>query len=474
MAKLRDDQVADLAFYISQKKCLNLSDPGAGKTPSVCVNQYQREGRTVWVQPKVLMPKNQLEIVRFTPLTLRDVAIVDGTPKQVDDAMNSGAKVFLMGPDRFKRVWADLPADVTALDVDEFHMCFSGAGTRVTFEGPQPSARVEAFYAAQSRFDQGVFMTGTLINGRLDTAYPAIHAIEPNYYPFGYEQFLGAHAYLDEYGRPIDWYNHQRLAEIFARHGIRRTFEEVHGKQEVYKEVQWLRMNDKQRALYDEFAEQAYLELEEFFINGDQPGVATIRARQIMEHPNHFRDLRDPYNLPHIDICPGERPSKLDALEIHLEDHNRRGTPVIIGAALIPQMEQIVDLARSMGRRVGLINGDTSARDKNEYDEGFRAGRYDTLVISPPTAGVGFNWQFCGDKEVDHVIFASLTYKDSDYEQMYKRAIRGARSRPLRVTTLGYIDSVDIRLMTILERKSRDAHLVDPTRELLKFVTEEG
>jgi hypothetical protein len=37
---LRDYQVADLAFYFGNKKCLNLLQRSTGKTPSVCVMGY--------------------------------------------------------------------------------------------------------------------------------------------------------------------------------------------------------------------------------------------------------------------------------------------------------------------------------------------------------------------------------------------------------------------------------------------------
>lgn len=475
---LRDDQVADLAFALSQPKVLYLHDPGTGKTPPVCVNQWRRatEGRrTIWTQPKCLMLKNAEELKRFTPFTDKDIAIVDGTRAQIDRAMNSGAQVLLMGPDRFKRIHHLLPDDM-AHDVDEFHMCFGGAGSGFNGFQSVPSARVEAYYAYNERCPEGIGMTGTLINGRLDTAFPAIHAIDKGYYPFGYEQFLGAHAYLDERGKPYAWRDHERIAQILGIHGIRRTFADVYGEQEVVKELQLVEMHPKQREVYDRFEAEAYLELEKFMIDGTMPGVAFIRARQIMEHPNQFKDLRDPdgkLKLPPVDIMPGVRPAKLEALEIHLEDHNRRGTPVIIFAALIPQLQQIAALAESMGRRVGLMYGETSSRRKNEIDLGFQAGELDTIVASPPVASVGFNWQFCGETEVDHVIFASVTPMDSDFIQGYRRAIRRKRSKPLRVTTMEYFRSVDRRFMEILEIKSADAHKVDPTRELLRFSSHE-
>ena len=468
--KLRDDQMATLVHHIQQPKTLSLSDPGTGKTIPAVINQYRRiedEGiATVWVQPKALMPKNVREILKFTPLTEQDVGILDGTKVQMDRVMALEPAVILMGPDRFKRVWKDLPERYKAIDVDEMHMCFGGP----------TSNRVAEFNAAQSRFEQSVMMSGTLINGRWDSAWPAINAINPMYYPWGWDGFLAEHAFLDERSRPISWQNSERLSQIFGAHGIRYTFEQIFGKQAVVFETEWVAMNDKQRAIYSEFEENAMLELENFIIDGTLPGVNLIRARQIMEHPNYFRDLRDPYNLPHVDIMPGERPAKLEALEIHFEHHLQTNTPVIVFAALVPQMREIHALAERMGLRPGpILNGDATAAEKNDADVGFVSGKYQCLVGSAPVCSVGYNWQDWGSNliETDHVIFASLTYMDSDFIQGYRRTIRRARQRPLRVTTQAYIDSVDIKIMGINVRKSRLANQIDPTREIIRFNSHE-
>ena len=117
------------------------------------------------------------------------------------------------------------------------------------------------------------------------------------------------------------------------------------------------------------------------------------------------------------------------------------------------------------------MNGSMSRAQKNRVDEAFRAGELDGVIATPGVASVGFNWQYWGPyrQEVDHVINVSLGYMDSDFVQGYRRTIREKRKRPLRITTLAYYDSLDPRFMQILETKSKDAHRVDPTREILQF-----
>lgn len=465
MLALRDDQVASLAFYIGQKKCLDLSDPGTGKTPPVCVNQFRRreEGiRTVWVMPKSLMAKNKEEILRFTPFTSEDVAIIDDKKSLLQ--LQGGASVFIMGPDRFKRSVDDLRSDVRALDVDEHHMCFGG----------HTSGRTNAFYKLCHRVDEMVMMTGTLVNGRLDTCYPAIHAIEPGYYPLGFEQFMGVHApMLDDFGRPLYWDGHDRIAAILQKHGIRKTFEQVFGKQEIVFDVEWVQMNPKQREIHDKFRDEAYLELERFFIDGTLPGVATTRCRQIMDHPNDFPDLSDQTGRSRVNILGTEKPAKLDAMEVHFENHNRRGTPILIFAFWVPQQEQIATLAERMGRKPVLINGETSVKDRDAADRAFRAGLADTMICSPACAAVGYNWQELGGHELDHVVWSSLSYMDVEFIQGFRRAVRKKRGKPLRVTTQAYYDSLDIAVMSIVQRKNREARKIEPTRQEIVFSSHE-
>lgn len=463
MVTLRTDQMADLVFAIQNPKSLFLHDPGVGKTPPVCVNQYRRAstgvGRTIWVQPKSLMGKNKRELIKFTNFTERDIEIVDGTPAQIDRAMRSDAAVLIMGPARYKLLHNknQLPAKkYPHFDVDEMHMCFGG-GT---------SGQTGAFL--EHKTGESVMMSGTLINGRLDSAWPAIHKISPKYYPLGLESFMARHALYDDFGKVMFWQNHKKLADIFGRHGVRRTFDEIYGKQEVVIQVQEVDPSPKQLYRYKEFEEKALIELEDVIIDGLE-GAALTRARQILEHPRQFHDPRQEGAT--VDIVDGELTAKEEAILIHLEDHRRTGKPVIILAALVPQQRELLRIIREAGFTACLIDSSTSAKKRDELSEAFQRGEYQVMIGSAQIASVGFNWQFWGPNriEVDHVIFASTNYMDGDFVQAYRRAIRQARLTALRVTVLRYHNTVEHGVHGVICRKSRDANKVDPRREVLTF-----
>lgn len=465
---LREDQIADLAVLMANPKTMLLSDPGTGKTPTVCVLQWwlwsEKGVGTAWLMPKSLLYKNRKELLEWSEFTEDDVVIVDGSAAQVRKQLSSGAKVFLMGFTRFAKCWRDLPEYVQAVHVDEWHMGFSGHGSQRTGQ---------LYEAFRTRMKWFVPMTGTMIKGSLDSAYPAIHIINPSYYP-SFNAFKNQHSLRDEYDRAILWFNTEKIAKIFGKHGIRRTFESIFGKQEIVIQSEICEMSKKHREIFEKFKAQAYLELDKFFIDGTLPGVGFIRGRQIQEHPNHFPDLTDVdeegnllSNHKWVDMLHKEKPGKLESLSVHLTDHKELNKPLVIFSAMVPQQRQIVQLVKDHDMSVELLNGSVSMKKRGEIDEKFQRGEIQVLVCSPAVAAFGFNWQDWGDQEVDHTIFVTTDFNDDSFLQACRRFIRRQRKTPLRVTVLQYENSIDQRVFQINEAKSRLANSVDPSRPVV-------
>lgn len=546
--QLRDKQIEQLAFYLANPKCLDLSDPGTGKTPPCCVYSFmcwhRFNEKTIWSMPKSLLSKNLRELVRFTPFEVAnpkkytpgdDVVILhtdraaltknwtgpvieaarkrtgfklangsntielvdstgvsstklvwrrpdglwaplrgkgtwevvpegyvaveplcgpDGLPQKVtrDDpelfkdliaaAAQDGAKVvlctFAFMSAHWERVLKNFP-DLNLLLVDELHMGYGGTESKLT----------ESFYHVGRKVKRFVGMTGTLINGRLDSAFPAIHVIEPRYYG-GHKGFIYDHvAAMDDYGRPTLWKNQAKLRAIIEKHSIRRTFEEVYGKEDVVFFTENIDLHPDVQTHYDKFEAEAMLELDDGrVLDGSMVGVAQMRARQIMSHPETmFKDVP-------------EWTEKDERLRLHLS----QGKKTLIFAALQPEQERIKRLAESMGLRVGLINAHVSAKQRAEIDQRAQAGALDVIVASGPTTAVGYNWEM-----FDLVVFASIDFLDVNILQAYRRASRGSRTTSLRVIFLRYTTKVDRRIFEIIVKKMTLANQVDPTRPVFSF-----
>ena len=558
---LREKQIEQLAFYIRNPKCLDLSDPGTGKTPPCCVYSYmcwdRGQKKTLWSMPKSLLKKNLKEMVRFTEFTIAnpkrytpgdDVAILstdratltkdwtgptlaaarkrtghkvmlpgstietntvalrdmakergvtgvkfgwlrpsdgkwyplgmkgahdekpadwievipllgpDGTPQKMsqDDpeifkdliaaAARDGVKVvictFAFMSTHWERVLKNVP-DIDLLLVDELHMGYGGL----------ESAQTESFYFVNKHVSRFVGMTGTLINGRLDTAFPALHVIEPRYYGnrmgFMYDHVAAS----DDYGRPIMWKNEAKLRAIIEKHSIRRTFEEVYGEEDVVFFTEVIDLDERVQGYYDQFEQQALLELEDGrVLDGSMVGVAQMRARQIMGHPETmFSDVP-------------KWTEKDERLTVHLG----KGQKTLIFASLQPEQSRILRLCEELGLRAALINANVSGAARAAIDEAAQRGELDVIVASGPTVAVGYNWEM-----FDLVIFASIDFMDVNILQGYRRASRGTRTKTLHVVFLRYDTKVETRIFDIARAKSQLANRVDPTRRVLDFTSGE-
>lgn len=434
--KLRSYQSAHLAFHIAHKRSLNLSDPGTGKTPTACLYiqyLYQVEKAVVaFVMPKSLLKKNYDELLTFTDFQPEDIAIVSGTPKKREEIYNrENVKVFLMGFDCFSREWRKLPKSFNGVVVDEFHAGFK----------TNDSKRTKSFYLAMNRVKFFLGMTGTLIDGRLSAAYPAIRVIQPRYY-FSYKDFLNQHAVLDDWGNVKMWTNHAKIKNILSAHAVKTSFAQAYkNSPKPIILAEKCEMASKHYEMYKEFEETALLELEdEYLTDSGSGGVHQMRCRQILEAPDSIGiDVK-------FDI------GKDEMLKVHLEDAKNDGKPLLIYSVFVAEQERIKKICEEeYGFRVGLINGSVSGKKRAEIDDKFKKGELDIVIGSPETMAVGFNWE-----HVDTVIFVSIDYKDSNWRQAIQRADRGTRKYPLRVYRLFYDCKVEHRLWQIVKNKQED------------------
>jgi hypothetical protein len=507
--QLRDYQIEDLAFLLREKRCGILHDPGGGKTPPVCVFMhylwFNLGQKTLWPQPVSLIEKNYDELLLFTGFREEDLCIlppsgvfqsqdlnflarikfegrqdikqkrtrnrlekleqagwIDGVYSQNVtpigmDALRSAklpknfqtAKVILLSFEGLTVNWPMLLGfhpDITAVVGDEWHLGYAGHDSQRTIELNKCMDTIERRHPGESRL---VAMTGSLIKGRLDTAYPLIRLIEPRYY-FNHDDFVTYHGIFDADGKRIGWDNHARLGQIFLRHTIRRSFESIFGKVDAVPQVEMVSMSDDHRKLYDKFEAEAVLELEDKFLDGTLPGVKAIRARQILACPELF-DLKPVLG-------------KDERLKVWLDTHKQDGTPLVIYGVFNEELRRIYRLCTEAGLRTGFINGTVTGPKRGQVDRDFRAGKLDVVVASADTAGIGFNWAHC-----DHCIFYSLNYKDDSFIQAVRRFIRGKRTRPLLITCLQYKNTIEQRIYSIVQAKSREAHKVDGTYQTITF-----
>lgn len=440
---LKQHQIEDLAVAIAKPRSFNFSEPGTGKTPIFCALAWfywSRKGKkTILVQPNHLRDKNRLEMIRFTDFQPHEVAVIEkvdetlGPRKRIGTAAdpetgyinyldNQDLKVIVVGFTFLKNYWEEIlrhHPEVDLVIVDEGHLGYKTYDSKASRELYRLMDHVKSFY----------FCTGTPIDGRLDTAFVPIHIVEPSYYG-SYLGFKAQHAGMeDDYGKVLFWVNEDKVTKIFNRHGVIRRWKDVHGEQtRNYIVVDDLPMKPRMSEAYREFEAMACVELDNMFLEGSNPGVAAMRARQII-------------NCPHI-FGIDERTTKQDYLAGIAEP----GT--VVFCSMPEEAEAAAKVLREQDLRVGVMHGGVSHKKRVQIDKDYREGKLDCICATPAVASTGWNWQ-----RTKVIVYMSLDYQDSNLEQSIKRGERELRERPLDIYFLEYEDSVDQKVRKIVLKK---------------------
>ena len=181
---------------------------------------------------------------------------------------------------------------------------------------------------------------------------------------------------------------------------------------------------------YTEFDEMACVELDGMFLDGRNPGVATMRARQIINCP-HIFDIK-------------ERTAKHQ----YLEGIAQKG--MVVFGSMPEEVEANAEILREQGLKVGVMHGGVSHARRVEIDLAYNAGELDAICATPAVAATGWNWQ-----RTKVIVFTSLSYSDSTVEQAITRGEREAREEHLMIYFLEYAKSVDQKVRKIVVKKEQ-------------------
>lgn len=442
-------QIEDLSRLIAVPNTPLLSDPGAGKTPVAAMySRYVHDHlgyKSVWTMPLSLLDKNRADIVEFGGFKEEEVVVVQGTPQKREKIRNDPkAKVFLMSAAGWSAEWRLMLHANPTLRVsihDEIHLYYATHGSK----------RTQEWYQASQYMFSVIPMTGSVLKGRLNSAYPIFHNKFPLYYGT-YESFMGAHAMYDLDGRIAGWRHHDKLKALLKHIGIRRSFAEVHGQENKVIQVHTVPLLGEHKALYQKWKALGVLERDEDFMKADgNGGIQVLRERQILAHPQTMG----------VGFSQ-EFTEKDRELENYIEEALYSGERLAIFSVYQAEQERMVKVIQKLGGKVALINGNVSGPKREQIDADFKAGKLQFVVASPATAGVGFNWHF-----LHTIVFVTTEYQDDSFVQAYRRGIRGKRETPLRIVVMVYQGTREEQILRIVDARSRDANQVDETKEEL-------
>lgn len=441
--ELRPHQVDTLAFYIANKNCLNRSEPATGKTAPSCVMakfvNENENGSTVFVMPKSLLVKNEEEITNWTglkTLIYRGKITLDKWKGETYDVILTTADTFA---NHFEQIRRMLAKAFGLLLADETHLYWSSAKAK----------RTQFILAHCRKIPRNIWLTGTVIRGRLDSAFPVIQMIEPRYYG-NHQTFMSQHSVKDSFtGEVIGWCNEAKINAILKIHSVNYLFRDVYGDPDYIYLPTHVDIDSKHYKAYKEFEEFANLELEDdSILYATEAGVQTIRCRQILGCPEVL-------GLKIADY------GKDDWIFENLLNGDYQ--KVVLFSAMQGEQVRLVRKIEERGFKVGLINGTVDGNKRGQIDKAFREGDLQVIVASPATAGVGLNWHNC-----EVAAFVSIDYMDDNITQATFRFIRGKRDKTIPIYLLKYKNTIEDKIYGITYQKSLLASKADSSRKPLQ------
>lgn len=441
--ELRPHQVDTLAFYIANKNCLNRSEPATGKTAPSCVMakfvNENENGSTVFVMPKSLLVKNEEEITNWTglkTLIYRGKPTLDKWKGETYDVILTTADTFA---NHFEQIRRMLAKAFGLLLADETHLYWSSAKAK----------RTQFILAHCRKIPRNIWLTGTVIRGRLDSAFPVIQMIEPRYYG-NHQTFMSQHSVQDSFtGEVIGWCNEAKINAILKIHSVNYLFRDVYGDPDYIYLPTHVDIDSKHYKAYKEFEEFANLELDDdSILYATEAGVQTIRCRQILGCPEVL-------GLKIADY------GKDDWIFENLLNGDYQ--KVVLFSAMQGEQVRLVRKIEERGFKVGLINGTVDGNKRGQIDKAFREGDLQVIVASPATAGVGLNWHNC-----EVAAFVSIDYMDDNITQATFRFIRGKRDKTIPIYLLKYKNTIEDKIYGITYQKSLLASKADSSRKPLQ------
>lgn len=285
-------------------------------------------------------------------------------------------------------------------------------------------------------------LTGTPLENRIDEIYSIVQFLDPELlgplFRFNRDFYR-----LNENGSPIGYRNLDKLADRIAPIMLRRR------KEDVEKHLPG--RTDKTYFVPLTAVQESYYEGYEALVGR----LARIARRRALL-PEEFKKLQGylaclrmicdtPYILEeNLFECP-----KLDELRRILpdllEDPERK---IIIFSEWVRMLELVHDLVSESGCELAWHTGSVPQQRRRAEIRRFREDPDCRVFLSSESGGVGLNLQVA-----DTVINMDLPWNPAKLEQRIARAWRKHQSRPVRIINLVSEDTIEHRMLDLLDAK---------------------
>ncbi|WP_136661429.1 DEAD/DEAH box helicase [Nitratireductor sp. XY-223] len=423
--------VLHLAFG---ERALLADDMGLGKTVqaiAACelLRRHRGIGRVLVVSPASLKAEWEEQIRRFCD---HSAMIVQG---RRGDRLKQYCKPAFFTLANYEQILADGP-DINATLAPD--VVILDEAQRIK-NWQTKTAR--AIKGLESRY--AFVLTGTPLENRIEEIYSIVQFLDPGLlgplFRFNRDYYV-----LDDRGRPEDYRNLDDLSRRLQPVMLRRRKEDVEGELPGRTVSNYfVSMTDEQRLRYDDYQGPASRLLK---LARNRPLTKQEFERLQMLLGCMRMTCDTPYILdPDVRDCP-----KLVELERILGDllADRPQRKVLIFSEWVRMLDLVRELAIEMGLDFAWHTGAVPQDRRRAEISRFRGDPGCRLLLSSESGGVGLNLQVA-----DAVVNLDLPWNPAKLEQRIARAWRKHQSRPVSVVNLIAEDSIEHRMLFLLDQK---------------------
>jgi SNF2 family DNA or RNA helicase len=248
--------------------------------------------------------------------------------------------------------------------------------------------------------------------------------------------------------------------------------------EQVFHEPIRVRMNERERLVYDSIIQRIRFESESDFFRDFEllvrlrkgrmmrlrqcTSYAALLSSAVAEYDeNLLADQQSLANtLRHYDDL--ETPGKIDALLSLVKQLHDRGEKVVVWSNFVRTLKLIVQRLSTLGCRVGLIYGGTPFEDTKLEEELSREkiirdftqhrGGIDVLVANPAACAESVSLH----KSCANAVYYDLSYNCAQYLQSLDRIHRvgGSEDKPAHYYVLQYEDTIDQDILMNIRKKA--------------------
>ena len=448
--RLRGYQLDDVGYLVKRGSALVLNEPRTGKSPTIItVLKALGYKKNLVVCPSSLVFNWKKEFETWFP-ECEVVAISGDKKKRVEQlkryalCVKHKVSVLVISKDTLKlEVNGQLKtSQFDTMVVDEAH-----------FLRNYKSQQSKAVFSVNAKVRYA--LTGTPAVKHAIDVYGLLHFIDKATYP-SYWQFADRYFWIleDMWGKSIGRAKEHREEEL-------TTLMQINSVQRKRKDVmKWLpevtyqtipvEMDSKQKKLYDQMLDTFVAGTDDLEIDAMNVLTQLIRLRQLCVDPR----------LLGFEYVGTKTKAMLEFAENNTD-------PFIVMTTFSSYFKILKPELEKLGKRVGVIDGSISKKEKMDTAERFQRGEVDILLCNIIAAGTGFTLD-----KADTVVFIDKDFNPANNEQAQDRIVPTTKERyhPINVISLVVADSIDDSINSILERKEDLTKIINKPEKLKSLV----